>query len=149
MTSGSALNERERQFVLAQRVARLATADEEGHPHIVPICFAFDGTHFYTPLDEKPKRVSGKQLRRVRNIEARHEAMLLFDHYEEDWSKLGFVQVFGRAELIQPGEEGHETAIELLRRRYKQYLAMNLEVSPVIRMTPERIVSWGAALQDD
>ncbi|HZS78995.1 MAG TPA: TIGR03668 family PPOX class F420-dependent oxidoreductase [Ktedonobacteraceae bacterium] len=149
MISRSDLNEKERQFVLVQRVARLATADEEGHPHVVPVCFAFDGTHFYTPLDEKPKRVSGKQLRRVRNIEARHEAMLLFDHYEEDWSKLGFVQVFGRAGLIHPGEEEHEAAIGLLRERYEQYRAMKLEISPVIRITPERIVLWGAALEND
>jgi hypothetical protein len=31
------------------RVARLATADAEGNPHLVPICFAIDGTRSTPP----------------------------------------------------------------------------------------------------
>ncbi len=55
MTKRTILTEAEIAFVHAQRVARLATADAEGHPHLVPVCYAFDGERFYTPLDEKPK----------------------------------------------------------------------------------------------
>ena len=75
-------------FIQAQRVARLATADAEGRPHVVPVCYAFDpaiaGGRFYIPLDEKPKRVAPERLRRVRNILARPEADLLIDRYDDD-----------------------------------------------------------------
>jgi PPOX class probable F420-dependent enzyme len=140
------LTEDERTFVLQQRAARLATADEQGSPHVIPVCYAFDGTCFYTPLDEKPKRVEGTKLRRVRNIEARHEASLLIDHYDDDWSRLGYVLVHGKAELIAPGHQQHTRAITLLRERYVQYRTMALEHSPVIMLTPDRVTSWGPAI---
>jgi PPOX class probable F420-dependent enzyme len=142
------LHDNEIAFIQAQRVARLATSDEDGHPHVVPVCFVFDGTRFYTPLDEKPKRVEQLRLRRVRNIEARHEAMLLFDRYDEDWSRLGYVQVYGHAGLLLPGEPGHADALLLLRQRYVQYKSMALERLPLIVITPRYVVAWGNAVRE-
>ena len=147
MADRSTLYDHEIAFVRSQRIARLATSDADGHPHVVPVCFAFDGSRFYTPLDEKPKRVGQLQLRRVRNIEARHEAMLLLDQYDEDWSRLGYVQVYGHAGLLMPGEPGHAEALLLLRQRYVQYTSMALEEYPLIVITPQRIVAWGNALE--
>ena len=146
MTARANLTEAEAAFVARQRVARLATADENGSPTLVPVCYAFDGTHFFTPLDEKPKRVPGTQLRRVRNIEIRHEASLLIDQYDDDWSQLGYVQIYGRAELISPDTDIHTQALILLRQRYMQYRTMNLEQTSCIMITPRRINSWGPAL---
>lgn len=143
MAHRSNLLDHEIAFVQAQRVARLATSDADGHPHVVPVCFAFDGSHFYIALDEKPKRVEQRQLRRVRNIEARHEAMLLFDRYDDDWSRLGYVQVYGYADLLMPDAPDHASALRLLRERYIQYRSMNLEAYPLIVITPQRIVAWG------
>src|SRR5262249_1499891 len=140
------LTEPEIAFVLAQRAARLATADGAGHPHVVPVCYAFDGQRFYTPLDEKPKRTRTRQLRRDRTIQARGEAALLIDRYEDDWSRLGFVLVHAGAELLEPDTPGHAAALELLRERYTQYRTMALEKRPVIALTPARISSWGPAL---
>ncbi|MBO0783955.1 MAG: TIGR03668 family PPOX class F420-dependent oxidoreductase [Ktedonobacteraceae bacterium] len=140
------LTEEEARFVLRMRVARLATADENGSPHLVPVCYAFDGTYFYTPLDEKPKRVAGAQLRRVRNIEARHEASMLIDQYDDDWSRLGYVLVHGRAELIEPEDQRHTLALRLLRERYVQYRTMALEEHQVIMLIPDHVVSWGPAI---
>lgn len=147
MAQRSTLHDHEIAFIQAQRVARLATSDEDGHPHVVPVCFAFDGSRFYTPLDEKPKRVEVRQLRRVRNIEARHEAMLLIDRYDDDWSRLGYVQIYGHAGLLMPGEPGHANALLLLRGRYVQYRTMALEMYPLIVITPQRVVAWGSALR--
>src|SRR5258708_31950607 len=118
MSNRTTLTEAEAAFVQAQRVARLATSDADGHPHIVPVCYAFDGTRFYTPLDEKPKRVDVSKLRRVRNIEARHEASLLIDQYDDDLSRLSYVLVHGRAELLQPGDSLHPHSLSLLPVRY-------------------------------
>ncbi|MBV9231671.1 MAG: TIGR03668 family PPOX class F420-dependent oxidoreductase [Chloroflexi bacterium] len=147
MAKRTTLTEAETLFVQSLRVARLATADENGRPHLVPVCYAFDGAHFYIPLDEKPKRVAGTQLRRVRNIEARHEAALLIDQYDDDWSRLGYVLVQGRAELIGPEAEAHAFALRLLRERYVQYRTMALEQYPIIMITPDHVTSWGPALQ--
>ncbi len=147
MAVRTTLTENEAQFVQEQRVGHLATSDEEGHPYVVPVCYAFDGERFYTPLDEKPKRVEANKLRRVRNIEARHEAALVIDQYGEDWSRLGYILVQGRADLLAPGDALHAHALHLLRARYPQYRSMNLETKRVIVITPTRVTSWGAALE--
>ncbi len=146
MAPRSTLHDSEIAFIHSQRVARLATSDADGHPHVVPICFAFDGSRFYIALDEKPKRVEQRHLRRVRNIEARHEAMLLFDRYDDDWSRLAYVQVYGHADLLMPDAPGHADALLLLRDRYVQYRSMKLEEYPLIVITPERVVGWGLEL---
>ena len=146
MPNRTILTEAEIAFAHTQRVARLATVDAEGHPHIVPVCYAFDGLHFYIPLDEKPKRVDESKLRRVRNIEARHEASLLIDQYDDDWSRLGYVLAHGHAGLLQPGDPLHTQALLLLRERYVQYRTMELERHMVIVITPDSVMSWGPAI---
>ena len=133
-------------FIHKLRAARLATADEHGSPYIVPVCYAFDGTYFYIALDEKPKRVAVTQLRRVRNIETRHEASLVIDQYDDDWSQLGYIFIHGKAELLAPEHERHGMALILLRERYAQYRTMTLEQYPVIMITPDKIKAWGPAL---
>lgn len=138
----------EAAFIQAQRVARLATADTEGNPHVIPVCYAFDGERFYTPLDEKPKRVSESKLRRVRNIEKRPEVALVIDQYDDDWSRLGYVLIQGRAELLQPEHALHGRSLLLLRERYPQYRTMALEKYAVIAITPGHIVSWGPAISE-
>ncbi|HET9109898.1 MAG TPA: TIGR03668 family PPOX class F420-dependent oxidoreductase [Ktedonobacterales bacterium] len=139
-------------FVQAQRVARLATADASGRPHVVPVCYAFDGERFYVALDEKPKRADVLALRRVRNILARPEADLLVDRYDDDWSRLGYVLAHTRASLLMPNAPEHADlrvrAIAALRERYPQYRAMALEQSPLIALEVERVSVWGPALAD-
>ena len=142
------LTENEAAFALAQRVGRLATADALGRMSVVPVCYAYDGERFYSPLDEKPKRTAARRLQRVRNIQERAEASLLVDHYEDDWSQLGYLLIQAGAELVEPGRKEHADALRLLRARYPQYLTMNLEEQPVISLSPLRVVSWGPALQD-
>lgn len=146
MTNRTLLTGDESAFAQRQRVARMATVDAEGHPHIVPVCYAFDGIRFYIPLDEKPKKVEENKLRRVRNIEARHEASLLIDQYDDDWSRLGFILARGSAGLLQPGDPLHAQALLLLRERYVQYRTMELERHMVIVITPDSVTSWGPAI---
>ncbi len=134
------LSEREAAFVGRQRVARLATADAEGRPHVIPVCFVYVDGAFYTAIDEKPKRSA--RLKRLRNIEATPRAALLFDEYAEDWSRLAWVLVQGVAELVSEGGE-QERAVAALREKYRQYRSMTL-AGPLIRVRPERTASWGA-----
>ena len=123
-------------------VGRLATADSEGAPHVIPVCFAYDGRFIYSVLDRKPKSAPLTRLRRVRNIQANPRVALVVDRYEDDWSRLGYVLVFGRAGLLVEGDE-RDAALRLLREKYHQYRAMDLEGNPVIKITPDRAVGWG------
>ena len=94
-------------FVRERRVGRLATADAEGTPSVVPVCYALvegdGGPTIVTPLDAKPKTVDWRGLRRVRNIEARPAVSFVVDDYNEDWTRLAWVLVRGRARLVEPG----------------------------------------------
>ena len=129
-------------FVAAARVGHLATVRPDGSPHVVPICFAFDGETLFSVIDLKPKRAGPESLQRIRNITAHPAATLLIDHYAEDWSRLGFVMVTGRADVLRNGEV-RDKAIGLLREKYPQYGEMDLDGRPVIRLVPERVASWG------
>lgn len=130
------------RFLNEQRVARLATVDERGRPHVVPIVFVYDEGILYTPIDAKPKSVPPERLRRVRSIQANPHVQVLVDHYDEDWQRLGYIQLRGSAELIKQGAE-YQHAISLLEEKYEQYKELPLEGRPVIKISVERTVTWG------
>jgi PPOX class probable F420-dependent enzyme len=104
----------------AARVARLATTDPDGRPHLVPIVFALHGDTLYTAVDRKPKRSS--KLRRIENARARPDVTILVDYYEEDWDGLWWIRLRGRARVLDHGEE-REHALALLQEKYPQYRA--------------------------
>ena len=131
-------------FLVRRRIARLATADAAGEPHVVPVCFAYALGSVYIALDEKPKDVPPARLKRVRNILENPNVALVADRYSEDWSLLAFVLVRGRAELLAPGEEEHAAAVRLLRGKYHQYEKMRIEDHPVVAIRPSRASSLGA-----
>lgn len=128
-------------FLRSARSGHLATADAKGRPHVIPVCYVFDGEAIYSVLDAKPKTTPLRQLRRVRNILANPEVSLVVDHYEEDWSRLKYVLVRGEAGLLQEGDEWAR-AIAMLREKYPQYQEMDLDESPVIKITPRRFTPW-------
>lgn len=127
------------------RVARLASLNARLRPHIVPVCFAFDGEVFYTAIDKKPKRVAPERLARLRNILAVPEVALLIDQYDEDWTQLWYILIRGRAKLIPRSRHTERArAMRKLRAKYRQYSeGMLPDDAPIIRITPERITFWG------
>jgi PPOX class probable F420-dependent enzyme len=125
------------------RVARLATLDANRTPHMVPICFAYDGSVFYSAIDRKPKQVPASRLARLRNIKETPQVALLVDQYDEDWTRLWYVLVGGEAELVSVSAE-HKRAIQRLRAKYPQYDEdMLADDDPVLRITPVPITAWG------
>jgi PPOX class probable F420-dependent enzyme len=102
----------------AARVARLATTDPDGRPHLVPIVFALDGDTLYSAVDRKPKR--SRTLRRIENARARPDVTVLVDHYDEDWERLWWIRLRGRARVLDDGGE-RERALALLAEKYPQY----------------------------
>ncbi|MCI0439584.1 MAG: TIGR03668 family PPOX class F420-dependent oxidoreductase [Chloroflexi bacterium] len=129
-------------FISSHRVARLATADASGRPHAVPITYAFDGESIYSALDLKPKRVEVMRLRRVRNILENPSVALVIDDYSEDWSELAYVLVFGKAAVMEEGGE-RDRAESLLREKYPQYEELLEHGCVILRIAPERVISWG------
>lgn len=137
------LDDSERSYLESAPLGRMATADAEGRPHVVPICFALAGEQVVTPLDEKPQSVAPRDLRRVRDLRANPRVALIVDHWASDWDDLGWVQLRGSADLLDPGGPGHADAVAALRQKYEQYANHGLEELPAIRIEPGSVRSWG------
>jgi PPOX class probable F420-dependent enzyme len=130
-----------RAFCERARVARLATADARGVPHLVPVCHAILGDSLYVTIDEKPKR-TGIPLKRLRNIAENPEIAVTIDRWDEDWRRLAWVMLRGRAEILVDGAE-HDQAQARLSERYPQYRTMDLAPLPVIALRIARATTWG------
>lgn len=138
----TSFEERVAAFLESHFVGRLATVDEEGQPYVVPVCYAASAERIFSVIDEKPKDVSRRELKRIRNIRTNPWVCLTVDTYSEDWSELGYVMVRGKASIVASGEE-HEASIPLLRARYRQYRELDFEERAVIVIEPRRVVVWG------
>jgi PPOX class probable F420-dependent enzyme len=125
-----------RRLVADARVARLATIDPDGRPHVVPIVFVLDGDTVYSAVDAKPKR--SRHLRRAANVRDRPEAVtLLVDHYDEDWAGLWWVRLRGRGRIVEVGPE-RVRAHGLLRGKYDQYG----DLSPLGDVVAVDVTEW-------
>jgi PPOX class probable F420-dependent enzyme len=124
----------------AARVARLATIDPDGRPHLVPIVFAIDGDTLYSAVDAKPKRST--KLRRIENARARPDVTILVDEYDDDWSRLWWIRLRGTARVLDEGEE-RERALDLLAAKYEQYCAERPQ-GPVLAVDVTELRTWSA-----
>src|SRR4029450_14012582 len=136
------LSNGERRFLSQQRVAHLATADRRAVPHVVPVCFAGAGETLYITIGDKAKRRPATALKRLKNIAENPAVAVIVDRYDEDWARLGWVMLRGRAEILRDGQE-HQDAQALLRARYPQLAGMQIAASPVIAGRLERATSGG------
>lgn len=131
-----------RERLAGARVARLATVDASGHPHIVPVCFALAGDTIYSAVDHKPKRT--ERLRRLDNVRANPQAAVLADHYDDgDWRSLWWVRADGTARILDTpaGAAEAEQARELLSARYPQY-RRRPPAGPVLALDVRRWSGW-------
>lgn len=123
------------------RVARLATVDVDGQPHLVPICFALLGDRIVSVVDAKPKRTP--KLRRLANIRAQPRVSVLADEYDEDWTRLWWVRADGDARVVEDGRE-REDAVATLTSKYPQYDTLP-PAGSVIEITVDRWRGWTAS----
>jgi PPOX class probable F420-dependent enzyme len=133
--------EEARALFASARVARLASVDAEGRPHLVPITFALDDGAIVTAVDHKPKRTD--RLQRLANIQANPRVSVLADHYEDDWENLWWVRADGLARVVEPGVADHERAVTRLAARYPQYEERRPE-GPAIVISVSRWSGWRA-----
>jgi PPOX class probable F420-dependent enzyme len=120
------------------RVARLATVDDEGRPHLVPIVFAVIAEAICFAVDNKPK--TGAPLRRLANIAAHPEVSMLVDFYSDDWDQLWWARADGTARILDQGD----AELAALAGRYAQYQQL-LPPGPVVRIDVSRWSGWAAS----
>jgi len=140
------IDDRIRQFIDSHRIAHLATADVSMGPHVVPVCFVFDGECFLTPIDEKRKAVSPSALRRIQNIRDNSKVAMVLDDYSEDWTTLSYLLIHGNARILEPTDAAmsHAGGVNLLRLKYPQYRSMRIDQNPLIQIEPLRLKFWSA-----
>jgi PPOX class probable F420-dependent enzyme len=132
-------NEMRERFGRA-RVARLATVDADGRPHLVPLCFALAGDRIVSVVDAKPKRTP--QLRRLANIRAQPRVSVLVDEYDEDWTRLWWIRADGVARVVDSGTD-RDAAVTALTAKYPQYEEQP-PTDSVVEVTVERWRGWSA-----
>jgi PPOX class probable F420-dependent enzyme len=125
-----------------ERVARLGLLDEDDRPRVLPVTFAVADGAVWSAVDDKPKLLKGDELARVRFLRRRSEAALSVDHYEDDWSRLAWVQILGRIDVLDP-EEG-PAGLEALVAKYPPYRE-RAPAGPLLRLAVERAIHWRAA----
>ena len=131
-------------LVQGHRIGHLASVDAQAVPHIVPVCFVYDGVAIYSAIDHKPKRTSGYGMKRIQNIVQNPQVAFLVDHYEEDWPQLYYVLIRGTATILEDGPE-RQRALTMLEAKYPQYRARHLAGSAglVIKILPMSVRHWG------
>jgi len=122
------------------RVGHLGLIDEKGRPRVLPVTFAVMDGLVWSAVDHKPKRRPGEDLARVRWLRERPESTLTVDRYDDDWSRLAWVQLVGTAAVL----EIDQRVVAALTARYPQY-SDHPPAGPVLCLEVERTVCWSAS----
>jgi PPOX class probable F420-dependent enzyme len=131
-----------RDLLRSERVGRLGVLDGDGRPRVLPVTYAVVGDQVWSAVDEKPKRVPAERLARVRWLRARPDSSLTVDRYDDDWSRLAWVQLVGRTSIHRVEE--HPEVVAALQERYSQYRDRPPR-GPLLCLAPDRILHWRAA----
>jgi PPOX class probable F420-dependent enzyme len=130
-----------RELLETGRVAHLGLLDAHDRPRVLPVTFALADEALWSAVDHKPKRVEGEELARVRWLRRRAEAALTVDLYDDDWSRLAWVQVLGRVEVLDPADGAG--GLDALVAKYPQYRERT-PAGPLLRLSPARALTWRA-----
>ncbi|MBV9363902.1 MAG: pyridoxamine 5'-phosphate oxidase family protein [Solirubrobacterales bacterium] len=130
-----------RELLVQSRVARLGLLDDDGAPRVLPVTYALSQDALVTAIDDKPKHVAPERLARVRWLRARPRAALTVDHYEDDWSRLAWVQAIGPVKIVEAADA--PDALNALTARYDAYRRQRPS-GPIITLVPDRLVWWRA-----
>jgi PPOX class probable F420-dependent enzyme len=129
------------ELLRESRVGHLGLLDKDARPRVLPVTYVlFDG-ELWSAVDDKRKRRPGEELARVRWLRERPQSTLTVDRYDDDWSRLAWVQVLGSTAVIDAA--GHAHVLDALAARYRPYRARR-PPGPLLRLTPERALCWHA-----
>jgi PPOX class probable F420-dependent enzyme len=118
------------------RVAHLGLLDEQGAPRVQPITFARVEDTLVSAIDDKPKQRVPARLARLR---ADPRATITVDRYDDDWTKLAWVQVLATATI----RDLDSASLAALQRRYPAYATP--PPGPLIVFSPLRVLCWRAS----
>jgi len=126
----------EYRFTRKQRVARIATLDPKGFPHVAPVCYASDESDIYVASDYGSRKTT--------NLRINKKVSITIDEYDEDWTNLKGVHILGVAEIVESGPR-FKKAKNLLEAKYPQYASLPIKEgeTAIIRISPRKVVSWG------
>jgi PPOX class probable F420-dependent enzyme len=131
------------ELVESAPVAHLGLLDSDGRPRVMPITFARAGGSLWSAIDSKPKSVHGEDVARVRWLRASPRAALTVDRYDDDWSRLAWVQVLCVASVVDVA--GQDEVLDALAARYPSYRE-GAPGGPLIELRPERALWWRASV---
>ena len=133
-----------KSVIAKAKVARLATVDSECKPHLIPVVFVYDNDYYFIPIDQKSKRSKPENLKRVKNIQQNPNVALLIDEYNEDWRKLYFIMIQGKASIVG-GKESEQVLLEkahkMLSGKYVQYQEIGIG-DYIIMIVPQKVITW-------
>ena len=120
----------EAAFLAETTTCHIATVDEQGLPHVVPVRAAWDGqTMSFT---------TGLRTKKYRNLKAHPQAAIVAG----DFSRRAGVLLRGDVELIERGEEFIQAQRALIERGMMRRLR-DEGVEAVVRLRPVKKASWG------
>jgi PPOX class probable F420-dependent enzyme len=122
-------------------VAHLGLLDEDRRPRVLPVTFVVHAGSVWTAVDRKPKRDPTREPARVRFLRENPHAALTVDRYDDDWSRLAWVQVLGDVEVL--AIDGEPAAVAALTAKYPRY-EREPPPGPVLRLQPRRVLCWSA-----
>jgi coenzyme F420-0:L-glutamate ligase/coenzyme F420-1:gamma-L-glutamate ligase len=135
------------EIIKSARIGHLATASSNLQPYLTPVVFIILQNRILIPLDNKPKTIDVKELRRVKNIEENPKVSFLVDHYDEDWTNLWFVMIIGNATLVQLNGKIERKMKEMTKihnmflKKYSQYTKIGTG-NVYIKLVIEKTTYW-------
>jgi PPOX class probable F420-dependent enzyme len=134
-----------RELLHRSRLGHLSYVDDRDRPRVLPVTYAVAEGSIWSAIDQKPKDRPPEKIDRVRYLRRRPEAALCVDHYEDDWSRLAWVQVMGSVSIVEVGEGREaEAGLERLQTKYSAYTDDPPD-GPLLRLRPERSLCWRAS----
>jgi len=128
------------ELLETERVGRLGLLDEDEQPRVLVVTYALWEGAIWSAVDRKPKRAA--EPARVERLRRRPSVSFLVDRYDDDWSRLAWVELRGPVSIEPLGP-----ALDALAAKYPRYVTERPQ-GPLLRLVPERYGCWRASQPD-
>ena len=126
------LTAKQESFLRSNDVCRLATASKEGKPQVTPVIYALDGIDVVIATDYGTKK--------LKNVRENLNVSLVVDRLRPNKA----VVIEGTCKVYEEGQE-YLRLLKVLFDRFETYRRnpWGEGESPIFKITPEKVVSWG------
>ena len=125
------LTPRQLRFLRDHELCRLATASEEGKPHVVPVIYALDGEDVIVAVDYGTKKLG--------NLRQNRQVALVVDEFKPNKG----LMIEGDCEILERGKE-YLRLLQILFDRFEYYRKnpWGEGESPILRIRPVKAAMW-------